>query len=262
MLSNKAHNHFKNKVIWVTGASSGIGRALVIALSNIDCSIFISSRSKEKLDQTIEQCQIGNKNIVVLEGDLTSKQVNQDILQQITETTGKLNIAILNAGSCEYVDIDHFDSALFERQLKTNFMSMVYGIEATLPLLKSSQHAQLVGMSSTAAYLGLPRAEAYGATKAAIRNMFAALHISLEPYKICTSVICPGFVETELTAKNDFEMPAMITAARSAEYILEDLANYKQEIHFPKRFSLTLKFIASLPNSIISWLVRKTVKRT
>lgn len=263
MLSNKIHKHFENKVIWITGASSGIGRALVIALSSVNCKILISSRSEEKLQATIDQCQDNkNNNIILLAGDLTSKQVNQEILQQIKQIAGKLDIAILNAGSCEYVDIEHFDSALFERQMNTNFMSMVYGIEAALPLLRSSADAQLIGMSSTAAYMGLPRAEAYGATKAAIRNMFAALRVSLLPQNISSSVICPGFVETELTAKNDFDMPAMITASKSAEYILKGIAKHQQEIHFPKRFSLVLKFIASLPNPIISWFVSKTILKS
>ena len=262
VLSNKIQKHFENKVIWITGASSGIGRALVIALSNVDCKIFISSRSEDNLQETIDRCQSKNKSeIVVLAGDLTSKQINQDILKDIEQSSGKLNIAILNAGSCEYVDIIDFNSSLFERQIKTNFLSMVYGIEASLPLLKNSAEAQLIGMSSTAAYMGLPRAEAYGATKAAIRNMFAALRVSLQPHNISSSVICPGFVETELTAKNDFDMPAMITAAKSAEYILEGICKHKQEIHFPMRFSLALKFISSLPNPVLSWLVSRTVPK-
>ena len=258
MLSNTVLKHFENKVIWVTGASSGIGRAVVIALSNIHCHLFITSRSPEKLQKTIEQCN-KNNNIEIVAGDLTSKKTNQEIIETINKKANGLDIAILNAGNCEYVDIDNFDSELFARQMNTNFMSMVYGIEATLPLLKKSDSAQLVGMSSTAAYLGLPRSEAYGATKAAIRNMFAALRISLQPHNIQASVICPGFVETELTDKNDFDMPALISAARSAEYILSGIAANKQEIHFPKRFSLTLKFIGSLPNPILSWLLTKTI---
>ncbi len=260
MPSNKINEHFKDKVIWITGASSGIGRALVTTLSEVDCQIFITSRSKERLEQTITQ--IGNKRIFVLEGDLTSKQVNQEIVDKIKDICGRLDIVILNAGSCEYVNIEKFDSELFRRQIETNFMSMIYGIEAALPLLKESNDAQLIGMSSTAAYLGLPRAEAYGATKAAIRNLFAALRVSLKPHHISASVICPGFVKTELTDQNDFEMPALISAKKASEYILNGIAAYKQEIHFPKRFSLTLKFIASLPNPIISWLVSKTITRS
>ena len=261
MQSSKVSEHFKNKVIWITGASSGIGRALVIALSKIDCQVCITSRSKEKLVETMEQCTNKN-NIVVLEGDLTSKQVNQEIVASIQESCGRLDIAILNAGTCEYVDIENFDSELFIRQMDTNFTSIIYGIEAALPLLKESKQAQLIGMSSTAAYLGLPRAEAYGATKAAIRNLFSALRISLQPYHISASVICPGFVETELTAQNDFDMPALITSKQASTHILEGIAAHKQEIHFPKCFSVILKFIASLPNPMISWLVKKFVVRT
>ncbi len=260
MLSNNIDKHFEKKSIWITGASSGIGRALVIALSNFDCQLFISSRSEDKLQQTIEQCK--SKKITILPGDLTSKKINHSIIEQIDQAECGLDIAILNAGNCEYVDIDNFDSDLFARQIETNFMSMVYGIEASLPLLKQSSSAQLVGMSSTAAYLGLPRSEAYGATKAAIRNMFAALRVSLKPYNINASVICPGFVKTELTDKNDFTMPALISAERSAEYILKGIASNKQEIHFPKRFSLTLKFLSSLPNPILSWLIDKGVRRS
>ncbi|MEM7400905.1 MAG: SDR family NAD(P)-dependent oxidoreductase [Pseudomonadota bacterium] len=260
MLSNSIYKHFENKSVWVTGASSGIGRAIVIALSNINCHIFISSRSEEKLQETVEKCN--NKEITILAGDLTSKQTNHTILEQINQSNSGLDIAILNAGNCEYVDIEAFDSDLFARQINTNFMSMVYGIEASLPLLKRSSSAQLIGMSSTAAYLGLPRSEAYGASKAAIRNMFAALRVSLKPLNINASVICPGFVETELTDKNDFDMPAIISAERSAEYILAGIAANKQEIHFPKRFSLTLKLLSSLPNPILSWLIHKGVRRS
>ena len=258
MLSKKVTAHFENKVVWVTGASSGIGRALVIALSNVNCTIFITSRSENKLSQTLALCN-STADIEILDGDLTSKETNQNIIESIQSKSSGLDIAVLNAGNCEYVDIEQFDSAVFSRQMDTNFMSMVYGIEACLPVLKKSNNAQLIGMSSVAAYMGLPRSEAYGATKAAIRNMFAALRVSLLPYNIQASVICPGFVKTELTDKNDFPMPAIISAERSAEYILSGIAVNKQEIHFPKRFSLVAKFIGSLPNPVLSWLIAKTI---
>ena len=260
MLSSRLAQHFDNKVVWITGASSGIGRALAIALSEFACQIFISARSKEKLEKTREMCNQGN--VIIAEGDLTDKQTNHDICQSIKKEAGHIDIAILNAGTCEYVDIDNFDSALFKRLMDTNFMSMVYGIEAALPLLRESDDAQLVGMSSTAAYLGLPRSEAYGATKAAILNLFSALRVSLHSKNVSASVICPGFVATELTARNDFPMPALISTEKAADYILEGIAKYKHEIHFPRRFSLTLKLIGSLPNSIRTWMIRKSVARS
>lgn len=260
MLSNRIKHHFNRKVIWITGASSGIGRALTMALSEIDCSIYISARNEEKLNEIVKACT--HNNVTALPGDLTNKQSNQEICDAIIDQCGKLDIAILNAGTCEYVDVEQFDSSIFERMMETNFMSMVYGIEAALPLFKESEDAQLVGMSSTAAYLGLPRSEAYGASKAAIFNLFSALRVSLHPKNISASVICPGFVKTELTAQNDFNMPALITAEKSAEYILNGITSHKQEIHFPRKFSLVLKFLSILPNSILSWLIRKSVSRT
>ncbi len=260
MRYNKFKHHFDGKVIWITGASSGIGRALTIVLSNFNCKVYISSRSAEKLEQTITMCR--SDNVVALPGDLTLKKTNQDICKTIKIESGHLDIAILNAGTCEYVDIENFDSSLFKRLMDTNFMSMVYGIEAALPLLELSKDAQLVGMSSTAAYLGLPRSEAYGATKAAILNMFSALRVSLHPKNISSSVICPGFVETELTSRNDFEMPALITAEKASDYILAGIVKHKQEIHFPRKFSLFLKLLSSLPDPILSWFLRKTVVRT
>ena len=252
---------FENRVVWITGASSGIGRALTIALSQVDdAQIFISARSVDNLNKTIQLCN--NDNVIAYPGDLTNQQSNQQIVSKIVQASGSLDIAILNAGTCEYVDIEKFDSQLFKRQIDTNFMSMVYAIEALLPHLKNSTHPQLIGMSSTAAYLGLPRAEAYGATKAAIRNLFSSLQVTLRKLNIASAVICPGFVETELTARNDFSMPAIISAEKAAQQILKGIAKYEQEIHFPKKFSLSLKLIASLPSPIRSWLIEKTMERT
>lgn len=260
MLSKKQQSYFDSKIIWITGASSGIGRALAIALSSINCEIYISSRSEKNLQETIKQCASKN-NIHILTGDLAQEESNFSICNAINNIHGRLDIAILNAGTCEYVDVDNFDSSLFKRLVDNNFMSMVYAIEACLPLLKQSNSAHLIGMSSTAAYLGLPRSEAYGATKAAILNMFRALKVSLSKNNIDVSVICPGFVETELTAKNDFLMPCLISAEQSAQYILNGIAKKQCEIHFPKRFSLALKLIAMLPDSLQFKLLKKMVAK-
>ena len=259
MHSKHTQEHFHNKVVWITGASSGIGRALAIALSDSNCQVYLSARSQSGLEQTISQCK-NKDNFHIATADLTSKSENQQICQQINNSHGRLDIAILNAGTCEYVDIDNFDSAVFERTMKINYMSMVYGIEAALALLEKSDHAQLVGMSSTAAYLGLPRSEAYGSSKAAILNLFRSLKVSLNSKNIDASVICPGFVKTELTDRNDFAMPCLISAEKSTEYILKGIARKQHEIHFPKRFSYSLKLISLLPDAIQFRLLSKIDK--
>ena len=260
MLSNKTSQYFEGKVIWITGASSGIGRALTVALSSVNCQVYISARSLDKLEQTIQQCTHQN-NIHIAQADLSEKNANLAVCKEIHARHKKLDIAILNAGTCEYVDIDNFDSEVFARLINSNYMSMVYGIEACLPLLESSKHAHLIGMSSTAAYLGLPRSEAYGSTKAAIRNLFRALKVSLAEKNIDVSVICPGFVKTELTDRNDFTMPCLISAQQASEYILNGIACNKHEIHFPKRFSYSLKLISLLPDAIQFRVLKNTIKK-
>lgn len=254
---------YAGKTIWITGASSGIGRALAIALSQYPCTLYLSARNQNNLLQTKSTCEaqtIAQASIHVIAGDLSCKTDNQAICDSITEQQGRLDIAILNAGTCEYVDIDSFDGDIFKRLMDINFMGMVYGVEAALPLLKHSSCAQLIGMSSTAAYLGIPRSEAYGASKAAIYNMFKALAVSLNPHGISASVICPGFVATELTAKNNFSMPALITAENAATVILEGIKKHHPEIHFPKRFSWSLKLISFLPISLQYRLLAKTLE--
>jgi short-subunit dehydrogenase len=117
-------------------------------------------------------------------------------------------------------------------------------------------------MSSTAAYAGLPRSEAYGASKAAIKNMFEGLRINLAPRNIPVSIICPGFVKTPLTDKNEFPMPMLIEADKAAKIIADGIENRTEEIHFPKLFSFTYKFISSLPSSWYSRLIKKMVFRS
>lgn len=259
MHEKKLHQAFSGKVIWLTGASSGIGRAVAIALSHYDCELYLSARSSKNLEQTASQCS-SNANIHLLPGDLCLKTSNQAICSSIQSSAGHLDLAILNAGSCEYVDVDAFDSSIFEQMMQTNFISMVYGIESALPLLEQSDSARLVGMSSVAGYIGIPRSEAYGASKAAIFNMLSALRVSLSVKNICTQVICPGFVATELTARNDFPMPALITAEKASQEILSGMTKNHFEIHFPKRMSLGLKFLALFPERLRFALLKLSMK--
>ncbi len=252
-------NYFDNKIIWITGASAGIGEALAIALSQYNTKLILSSRNEAKLESVKSKC--AHSNITIAAGDLSNKASNEAIAEKIQAQFGQLDIALFNAGTCEYVDAKNFDSALFERVFNANYFSMVYGIEAALPLVRRSNSPQIVGMSSTAYYIGMPRSEAYGASKAAIAYMLNALRISLLPENIPVSVICPGFVETPLTDKNDFPMPGKISAETAAEHIIKGTAKQSEEIHFPKLFSIIMKTFASLPYFLQTPLLAKMVKK-
>ncbi len=244
--------------VWVTGASAGIGRAVTIELVRREARVVASARNAAALDALVREC---GDRVLALPLDVTDRQANRRAAEDISRRVGGLDIAFLNAGTCEYVDVASFDSALFERTIRTNFLSMVYGIEAILPLLRKSPSPQLVGMSSTVAYRGLPRAEAYGASKAAIKNLFESLHIDLARDGIRVSVVCPGFVRTPLTDRNNFPMPFRIEADEAACRIVDGIEAGKPEIHFPRRFSLLVKFLILVPDRLYARLCARMVKQ-
>ena len=244
--------------VWVTGASTGIGRAVTIELARRGAKVVASARNESALDTLVREC---GDRVQALPLDVTDRQANRWAAEEISRRMGGLDIAFFNAGICEYVDVASFDSALFERTIRSNFLSMVYGIEAALPLLRQSPAPQLVGMSSTVAYRGLPRSEAYGASKAAIKNLFESLQIDLAREAFRVSIVCPGFVRTPLTDRNDFPMPFRIEADEAARRIVDGIEAGKPEIHFPRRFSLLFKLMTLLPDRLYIRLCAKMVKR-
>ncbi len=244
--------------VWVTGASTGIGRAVTIELARRGARVVASARNESALDTLVREC---GDRVQALPLDVTDRQANRWAAEEISRRMGGLDIAFFNAGTCEYVDVASFDSALFERTIRSNFLSMVYGIEAVLPLLRQSPAPQLVGMSSTVAYRGLPRSEAYGASKAAIKNLFESLQIDLAREAFRVSVVCPGFVRTPLTDRNDFPMPFRIEADEAARRIVDGIEAGKPEIHFPRRFSLLFKLMTLLPDRLYIRLCARMMKR-
>lgn len=237
--------------VWITGASSGIGKAVALEMAARGYDLIISGRNHDALKQVADQT-----GAYILAFDATDRQANLDAAHDLNQRYGCIDIVFLNAGSCEYVDVHAFKSDIFERMIKTNFLSMVYGVEAVLPLLRSSKNPQLVGMSSAVAFLGLPRSEAYGASKAAIRNFLQGLRISLSRDNITVSIVYPGFVQTPLTDKNDFPMPMLITAEKAAKGIVTGIEKKKLDIYVPAFFVYLTRFISALPSYISSYLLR------
>ena len=224
--------------ILITGASSGIGRALALHYANAGYQVWAGGRSMDKLQQLCNTHQ----NIIPLLCDLT----DFDAVKANASQLPALDILLLNAGTCEYIDdAKQFDGALFHRVISANLIAIGYCLEAWLPLVK--QGGKLALTSSSASFLPLPRAEAYGASKAAVSYLARTLSIDLKKDDIHVSVIHPGFVKTPLTDKNDFSMPFLTSPEKAADIIFKGIDNHKNEIHFPKVFTWLLKAFALLP---------------
>lgn len=246
------------KVIWLTGGTSGIGRELALQLAKLSNTVYISARNIEELNTLHSK----SSNIIGLSGDITNKKIVAEHAKKIQEDHQYLDCLILNAGTAEYVNSNNFDSALFERVFAINFFSNTQIIQSALPLLRQGSEKYIVGISSSAIFTPLPRASAYGASKAAFSYLLDSLRTDLSHEGFKVSVVYPGFVKTPLTDKNDFPMPMRISVENAVEKILHGIERYQQYIIFPIIFCYLLKFMGALPCSWRNQLMQKFRKET
>lgn len=231
------------KSILITGATSGIGEALAIDYAK-DSLVIACGRNNDKLIE-LEK----TNNITSLSFDVTKIE---DIKNK-TDALPSVDVLILNAGTCEYVnDANSFDSALFERIIKANLLSVGYCLEVLLPKLNAG--GQLVIVSSSASFLPLPRAQAYGASKAALTYLGYTMALDLK--NIGVTVVHPGFVKTPLTDKNDFPMPFAVSTEFAVKKIRKGITQKKKEIHFPRIFTYILKLLRLLPFPVWSKVIK------
>ncbi len=248
----------KSKIVWITGSSSGIGLALTKIMLANGATVIASSRHLEAL--SVLKKQYGN-HLELVPMDVVNYDSVNDGMTQISQKYQKIDIAILNAGNCHYMDATSFKVSELNKNFDVNFFGLANCIEACLPLLSKAKCPQLVGMSSAVAYLPLPRAEGYGAAKAATYYLLKTLQCSLSRRNIFVSIICPGFVKTPLTDCNDFEMPFLISAEAAAQKITRGILKRNREIAFPSALIILFKLINILPNKLRIFLIAKFVAR-
>jgi len=230
--------------VWLTGASSGIGRALLELLVRKGNHVIITSRNLDDLESLKHQYP---ENIDIMPADISITGSTKSMASDLRRITGALDTVILNAGTCEYVDVTRFRAELFDRVMQANFLGTVRCIEASLELLKLGENPHLAGVSSAAAFTGLPRAEAYGASKAAVGSLFESLSLDLSSHAIDVSIVYPGFVDTPLTRKNDFSMPFLMSPEKAANLIVKGLDRRRLKIAFPARLTWPLRAMSVLP---------------
>ena len=240
-----------SKTLLLTGATSGIGEALCEQYASLGWNVIACGRNSEKLGLLAS-----HSKVTTMQLDLTDELQVTDAFSSLP----KLDLVILNAGSCEYIDdAQHFDGQLFARVINTNLISVGYCLQALLPNIVAGGQLALVGSSSS--ILPFSRAQAYGASKAGIAYLASSLAIDLKKHNIDVSLIRPGFVKTPLTDKNDFNMPMCISSEEASDFIVNGLNKRQFDIHFPKKFTLILKTIAFLPENIWHWFSARTLQK-
>jgi NADP-dependent 3-hydroxy acid dehydrogenase YdfG len=245
--------------VWLTGASSGIGEALVPALLESGARVAISARRTDALAAIAARFPAGPVHVEAV--DVTNREAVRAAARRIEALWGGIDLAIFNAGTHIPVNGQRIDADDFRTLIEVNYMSLIYGIEAVLPAMLARGRGHIAGVASLAGYRALPTAAAYGASKAAAIVALDGIRFDVEPRGVDITVINPGFVRTPLTDRNTFQMPALIDAPDAARLIVRGLARRKKEIHFPARFSWTMKLLRVLPYPIFERLVGWTTAR-
>lgn len=227
------------KKVLITGASSGIGHALAVRMADAGAQVIACGRSADRLRNAFA----GTDRVSPLAFDVADRAACRTALQDV-----RPDIAVLNAGVCEYVDVDGFDAAVFERVFAANLLGPVYCVEALLPGLKPGD--QLVFVDSLARLLPFTRSQAYGASKAALHYLAKSLDTDLRDRGIVVQTVSPGFVKTPLTDRNDFAMPMRIPAAEAASEILAAIETGSRSRRFPRLFAAILAVLSALPEPL------------
>jgi len=231
----------RGKVVWVVGASSGIGAATAQELVARGATVAISARREAALDQ------VSGGRMLVVPLDVTDAKSVAAAAAQVRDAHGRIDVAILAAGYWSQMDPRAWDTEVFDRHIQVNLMGMSNAIAAVLPEMLDRGSGMVAGISSVAGYRGLAGAEAYGATKAAQINLLESLRVHVAKSGVRVTTICPGFVRTELTDGNTFPMPFIIDADQAAESICDGLERDRTEIVFPWQMALLMKAARLVP---------------
>ncbi|MDO9459871.1 MAG: SDR family NAD(P)-dependent oxidoreductase [Alphaproteobacteria bacterium] len=243
---------------WVTGASSGIGRAVALALAREGWRVAVSARGKGGLFSLAQEAASLKGSIHPYSLDVTDPRQIADGYAAITGDLGPVALAVLNAGIYLPVEITgQFDAAPFSHSMQVNYMGTVHCLAPLLPDLMARGMGHVLIVSSVTGYGGLPRSAAYGPTKAALINLAESLKFDLDRAGVRISVACPGFVDTPATANNPFPMPFLMPADEAAQRILAGIQKGGFEITFPRRFTYVLKVLNMLPYRIYFQLVKR-----
>ena len=233
---------WSGRVAWIVGASSGIGLATARALAAQGARVVVSARQAAPLEAFARE----HPGALALPLDACVPGALAQARGRLVEACGRLDLALYAAGHYQPMHADALDLAELLRHQDINVTGALRLLDAVVPAMLAQGGGHVSLISSVAGYRGLPKALAYGPTKAALTSLAQSLWLDLAPRGVGVSVICPGFVATPLTARNTHPMPALIQPEEAARGILRGWARGEFEIHFPKRFSRTMKLLGAL----------------
>ena len=240
--------------IWITGASSGIGKSLALRFANEGWQVAASARRENLLNEISRS----NKNIFSFPLDVTDSEKCKDVFNKIREKFNEIDISVFCTGIHDPSSEKKFDLESIRKIMNVNFFGTINSVNAVYDYYREKKSGHISIVSSVAGYRGLPAGGAYCASKAALTNYAESLYFDMKRFNVRVSVVSPGFIKTPMTDQNDFTMPMIKSAEFAAEEMFKGLTKSNSfEIHFPKQFTYLMKILKIMPN----WLYLKIVKK-
>ena len=245
------------KTIWITGGSTGIGKALAIKFANEGWNVAISARRENLLREISDN----HENINSFPLDVTNKDKCKEVFNNIKNQFENIDICFFSTGTWNPKKEKDIDVEQIEDVFKVNFFGTLNSIKSVEKYFKEKKSGTITIVSSIAGYRGLPNSTGYGPSKSALNNLAESLYFDFKRSNVRICLVSPGFIKTPMTDKNDFKMPFLKTTEYAAEKIYDGLINKNTfEIHFPKALTITLKILSFLPSKIYFGLIGKMTK--
>jgi len=246
----------------ITGASSGIGRALALELARRGARLGLVARRREVLEETAAAASAGEKGRTkILPADVQDAPAMREAAQQLMTAFGKIDVLIANAGIGVTNSALKFDAAKTASTINVNVVGAANSVAAVLPEMIARGSGHLLVISSLAAYRGLPKSAAYCASKAAVSAMFESFRLDLEPRGIYVTIVHPGFIKTPLTAGRHARLPWLMEVEDAANKIVGALEKRKKSYAFPWQLATIVRLGMIMPNFMYDWFSRRNSLR-
>jgi len=246
----------KKKLAFVTGVSDGIGAAFTKILLQNGWEVIGISRNEQKLNSFKKSINSISNVFKSYKCDVQ----NIEKLKKIANENDAANLLFLNAGIYNPIDSSKSNLEIYKEHINVNLLGVINCYEAFLPKMLEEGDGKIIIMSSISGWIGLPKAAAYGPTKAALRSFAQSIRYDLKPKGISVQICSPGFIETSATSVNDFYMPGLMKVEDAAKLIFKNMFKKKFEFSFPFIFSLFMKILSVLPDKLSSFLIKKSIQ--
>jgi short-subunit dehydrogenase len=241
---------WRDKVVMITGASSGIGRGLALELSRRGAKVGLIARRSEVLGELIMEIERGGGRAIAITADVQDENAMREAAIRVQSELGPIDVLIANAGIGTTTDAANLKPAEVARIFNVNVVGAANSVAAVVPEMVARGQGQLVAISSLAAYRGLPKSASYGASKAALSAFFESLRLDLRPKGIDITIIHPGFIKTPLTAGREAQMPFLMELDDAVRKIVGAIERKRKSYAFPWQLASIVRLMMVMPNFI------------